>query len=312
MNRKVTVVGGAGNVGATVARAIADKELADVVIIDIAETKAGGVALDMLEACPIENSDARVVGYGATDEGWKQTADSDVVVITSGMPRKPGMSRDDLLNVNYKIMQSVTEQIVKYSPDTIIVPVANPLDAMCQAVYRLSKFPRERVIGMAGVLDSARMRTFIAMELNVSVDNVHAFVLGGHGDTMVPLPRYSTVAGIPITELMSADRIAAINDRTANGGAEITKLVGTSAWYAPGSAAAEMVEIILKDKKKIVPCSVYLQGEYGVHDLFVGVPVKLGARGVEEIIQIKLTADEQAAFNKSAAAVKELTDVIGV
>ncbi|MBA3949522.1 MAG: malate dehydrogenase [Acidobacteria bacterium] len=312
MNRKVTVVGGGGAVGATVARAIADKELADVVIIDIAETKSQGVALDLLEACPIEGSDSRVVGYGATEEGWKQTADSDVVVITSGMPRKPGMSRDDLLNVNYKIMQSVTEQIVKYSPNTIIVPVANPLDAMCQAVYRLSKFPRERVIGMAGVLDSARMRTFIAMELNVSVENIHAFVLGGHGDTMVPLPRYSTVAGIPITELISPERIAAINERTASGGAEITKLVGTSAWYAPGSAAAEMVEIILKDKKKIVPCSVYLQGEYGVSDLFVGVPVKLGARGVEEIIQIKLTDDEQAAFNKSAAAVKELTDVIGV
>ena len=312
MNRKVTVVGGGGAVGATVARAIADKELADVVVIDIAETKSQGVALDMLQACPIEGSDSRVVGYGATEEGWKQTADSDVVVITSGMPRKPGMSRDDLLNVNYKIMQSVTEQIVKYSPNTIIVPVANPLDAMCQAVYRLSKFPRERVIGMAGVLDSARMRTFIAMELNVSVENIHAFVLGGHGDTMVPLPRYSTVAGIPITELISPERIAAINARTASGGAEITKLVGTSAWYAPGSAAAEMVEIILKDKKKIVPCSVYLQGEYGVKDLFVGVPVKLGARGVEEIIQIKLTADEQDAFNKSAAAVKELTDVIGV
>ncbi|MDQ3069771.1 MAG: malate dehydrogenase [Acidobacteriota bacterium] len=312
MNRKVTVVGGGGAVGATVARAIADKELADVVIIDIAETKSQGVALDLLEACPIEGSDSRVVGYGATEEGWKQTAGSDVVVITSGMPRKPGMSRDDLLNVNYKIMQSVTEQIVKYSPDTIIVPVANPLDAMCQAVFKLSGFPRERVIGMAGVLDSARMRTFIAMELNVSVENVHAFVLGGHGDTMVPLPRYSTVAGIPITELISAERIAAINERTANGGAEITKLVGTSAWYAPGSAAAEMVEIILKDKKKIVPCSVYLQGEYGTHNLFVGVPVKLGARGVEEIIQIKLTADEQAAFNKSAGAVKELTDIIGV
>ena len=264
MNRKVTVVGGAGNVGATVARAIADKELADVVIIDIAETKSAGIALDMLEACPIEGSDARVVGYGATEEGWKQTADSDVVVITSGVPRKPGMSRDDLLQTNYKIMQSVTEQIVKYSPNTIIVPVANPLDAMCQAVYRLSKFPRERVIGMAGVLDSARMRTFIAMELNVSVENVHAFVLGGHGDTMVPLPRYSTVAGIPITELLSKERIDAISKRTAEGGAEITKLVGTSAWYAPGAAAAEMVEIILKDKKKIVPCSVFLQGEYGV------------------------------------------------
>jgi malate dehydrogenase len=312
MNRKVTVVGGAGNVGATVARAIADKELADVVIIDIADSKAAGVGLDMLEACPIEGSDSRVVGYGANDEGWAQTAKSDVVVITSGVPRKPGMSRDDLLQTNYKIMQSVTEQIVRQSPDTIIVPVANPLDAMCQAVYRLSRFPRERVIGMAGVLDSARMRTFIAMELNVSVENVHAFVLGGHGDTMVPLPRYSTVAGIPITELLSKERIDAISRRTADGGAEITKLVGTSAWYAPGSAAAEMVEAILKDKKKILPCSVFLQGEYGIRDLFVGVPVKLGARGVEQIVEIELTADEDAALKKSAGAVKELVDVIKV
>jgi malate dehydrogenase len=312
MNRKVTVVGGAGNVGATVARAIAVKELADVVIIDIAETKSAGIALDLLEACPIDGSDSRLVGYGATEEGWKATADSDVVVITSGMPRKPGMSRDDLLQTNYKIMQSVTEQIVKYSPNTIIVPVANPLDAMCQAVYRLSKFPRERVIGMAGVLDSARMRTFIAMELNVSVENVHAFVLGGHGDTMVPLPRYSTVAGIPITDLLSKERIEAISKRTADGGAEITKLVGTSAWYAPGAAAAEMVDAILKDKKKIMPCSIFLQGEYGVHDLFVGVPVKLGARGVEQIIQITLTPEEDAALKKSAGAVKELVDVIGV
>ena len=312
MNRKVTVVGGAGNVGATVARAIADKELADVVIIDIADQKAAGVGLDILEACPIEGSDSRVVGYGANDEGWKQTANSDVVVITSGVPRKPGMSRDDLLQINYKIMQSVTEQVVKYSPGTIIVPVANPLDAMCQAVYRLSRFPRERVIGMAGVLDSARMRTFIAMELNVSVENVHAFVLGGHGDTMVPLPRYSTVAGIPITELLSKERIDAISKRTADGGAEITRLVGTSAWYAPGSAAAEMVEVILKDKKKILPCSVFLQGEYGINDLFVGVPVKLGARGVEEIITIKLTPEEDAALKKSAGAVKELVDVIKV
>ena len=312
MNRKVTVVGGAGNVGATVARAIAVKELADVVIIDIAETKSAGIALDLLEACPIDGSDSRLVGYGATEEGWKATADSDVVVITSGMPRKPGMSRDDLLQTNYKIMQSVTEQIVKYSPNTIIVPVANPLDAMCQAVYRLSKFPRERVIGMAGVLDSARMRTFIAMELNVSVENVHAFVLGGHGDTMVPLPRYSTVAGIPITDLLSKERIDAISKRTADGGAEITKLVGTSAWYAPGAAAAEMVDAILKDKKKIMPCSIFLQGEYGVQDLFVGVPVKLGARGVEQIIQITLTPEEDAALKKSAGAVKELVDVIGV
>jgi malate dehydrogenase len=312
MNRKVTVVGGAGNVGATVARAVADKELADVVIIDIADQKAAGVGLDLLEACPIEGSDSRVGGYGANDEGWKQTANSDVVVITSGVPRKPGMSRDDLLQTNYKIMQSVTEQVVKYSPHTIIVPVANPLDAMCQAVYRLSGFPRERIIGMAGVLDSARMRTFIAMELNVSVENVHAFVLGGHGDTMVPLPRYSTVAGIPITDLLSKERIDAISKRTADGGAEITKLVGTSAWYAPGSAATEMVEAILKDKKKILPCSVFLQGEYGIHDLFVGVPAKLGARGVEEIIQIKLTPEEDAALKKSAGAVKELTEVIKV
>src|SRR6187549_808472 len=312
MNRKVTVVGGAGNVGATVARAIADKELADVVIIDIADQKAKGIALDMYQACPIEQSDSRIIGAGADEAGWKETANSDVVVITSGVPRKPGMSRDDLLQTNYKIMQSVTEQIVKYSPNTIIVPVANPLDAMCQAVYRLSKFPRERVIGMAGVLDSARMRTFIAMELNVSVDNIHAFVLGGHGDTMVPLPRYSTVAGIPITELMSKEKIDAICKRTADGGAEITKLVGTSAWYAPGAAAAEMVECILKDKKKIQPCSVFLQGEYGIRDLFVGVPVKLGARGLEQILEIKLTPEEDAALRKSAASVKELVDVIGM
>ena len=308
MNRKVTVVGGAGNVGATVARAIADKELADVVIIDIADQKAAGVALDMLESCPITGSDSRVIG----GSDYSHTANSDVVVITSGVPRKPGMSRDDLLNVNFGIMKAVTAEVVKHSPHCIIVPVANPLDAMCQAVYRLSGFPRERVIGMAGVLDSARMRAFIAMELNVSVENVHAFVLGGHGDTMVPLPRYSTVAGIPITELMSPEKVKAICERTANGGAEITKLVGTSAWYAPGAAAAQMVEAILKDKKQILPCSVFLQGEYGIKDLFVGVPVKLGVRGVEEIIQIKLTPEEDAALKKSAAAVKELTDVIGV
>jgi malate dehydrogenase len=308
MNRKVTVVGGAGNVGATVARCIADKALADVVIVDIADSKASGIALDMLESCPITGSDSRIIG-GAD---YSQTAGSDVVVVTSGVPRKPGMSRDDLLNVNFGIMKTVTEQVVKYSPDCIIVPVANPLDAMCQAVYRLSGFPRERIIGMAGILDSARMRTFIAMELNVSVESVHAFVLGGHGDTMVPLPRYSTVGGVPITELLSQERIEAICQRTAAGGAEITKLVGTSAWYAPGAAAAEMVECILKDKKKIHPCSVFLQGEYGIQDLFVGVPVKLGARGVEQIIEITLTEDENAALQKSAAAVKELTTVIKV
>ncbi len=314
MNRKVTVVGGAGNVGATVARAIAEKELADVVVIDIADQKAAGVALDQYQTCPIIGSDSRIAGYGADDNGWKQTAGSDIVVITSGVPRKPGMSRDDLLNVNFKIMQSVTEQVVKHSPDCIIVPVANPLDAMCQAVLKLSKFPRERVVGMAGILDSARMRAFIAMETGVSVENIHAFVLGGHGDTMVPLARYSTIAGIPLPDFpgMTAEKIAAISARTANGGAEITKLVGTSAWYAPGAAAAEMVEIILKDKKKIVPCSVYLQGEYGIDNVFVGVPVKLGAKGVEQIIQIKLTAEENAALQKSANAVRELVQVIGV
>jgi len=308
MNRKVTVVGGAGNVGATVARGVADKQLADVVVIDIADQKAAGVALDMLEACPIYGSDARVMGTG----DYADTAGSDIVVITSGMPRKPGMSRDDLLNVNYKIMQQVTEQVVKYSPNCIIIPVSNPLDAMAQAVLKLSKFPRERVIGMAGVLDSARMRSFIAKELNVSVENIHAFVLGGHGDTMVPLPRYSTVAGIPITDLLSKEAIDRISARTARGGLEITELVGTSAWYAPGASVVEMVEAILLDKKKILPCSVYLQGEYGTHNLFVGVPCKLGARGLEEIIQITLTPDEDAAFKQSAGAVKELVDVIGV
>ena len=308
MKRKVTVVGGAGNVGATVARSIVEKELADVVIVDIADQKAAGVALDILETCPIIGSDCRVIG----GSDYSQTANSDIVVVTSGVPRKPGMSRDDLLSVNFGIMKAVTAEVVKYSPNCIIIPVANPLDAMCQAVYRLSGFPRERVIGMAGVLDSARMRTFIAMELNVSVESVHAFVLGGHGDTMVPLPRYSTVAGVPITELLSKEKIAEICARTANGGAEITKLVGTSAWYAPGAAAAEMVECILKDKQKIVPCSVFLQGEYGISGLFVGVPVTLGARGVEHIMQIKLTPEEDAALKKSAAAVKELTDIIGV
>ncbi len=306
MNRKVTVVGGAGNVGATVARSIANRELADVVLIDIAADKARGVALDIYEACPIEGSDSRLIG----GDNWADTAGSDVVVVTSGVPRKPGMSRDDLLLTNFKIMQAVTAKIVEHSPDCIIVPVANPLDAMCWAVYKLSGFPRERVIGMAGVLDSARMRTFLAMELDVSVENVHAFVLGGHGDTMVPLARYSTVAGIPITELLPKDRIDAIARRTADGGAEITKLVGTSAWYAPGAAAAEMVECILKDKKKIHPCSVYLQGEYGISDLFVGVPVKLGRNGIEQIVQIPLTPEENASLQKSAAAVKELVDIL--
>jgi malate dehydrogenase len=308
MNRKVTVVGGAGNVGATVARAIANLELADVVLVDIADQKAAGIALDILQACPIEGSDSRLAGGG----DYALAAGSDIVVVTSGVPRKPGMSRDDLLQVNFKIMKEVTEQIVRHAPSAIVIPVANPLDAMAQAIYRLSGFPRERVIGMAGILDSARMRAFIAQELNVSVENIHAFVLGGHGDTMVPLPRYSTVAGIPLPDLLPRDRIEAICKRTADGGAEITRLVGTSAWYAPGLAVAEMVEAIFKDKKKIVPCSVYLEGEYGVSGQFLGVPVKLGARGVEQVIEIKLTDEERAALMKSAAAVRELTAVIGV
>src|SRR5918996_4835972 len=236
MNRKVTVVGGAGNVGMTVARAIAEKELADVVIIDIADQKAAGVALDIYETCPIIGSDSRVVGGGT----WDEAAGSDIVVITSGKPRKPGMSRDDLVKDNFAIMQSIAPKVVQYCPKSIIIPVANPLDAMAQALYRLTKFPRERVIGMAGVVDPARLSTLIPLEVNVSVENVHSFVLGGHGDTMVPLARYSTVAGIPLTELLPKERIEAIAKRTADGGAEITKLVGTSAWYAPGQAAAEM------------------------------------------------------------------------
>ena len=308
MNRKVSVIG-SGNVGATAARGIADKELADVVILDILDGVPQGKALDMLEACPVEGSDSRVLGTN----DYADTAGSDIVVVTAGLARKPGMSRDDLLHKNYAIIKSVTEQVVKYSPDCIIVPVTNPLDAMCQVAYRSSGFPRERLIGMAGVLDSARMRTFIAQELNVSVENTHAFVLGGHGDTMVPLPRYSTVAGIPITELMSAEVVEAIVARTAAGGAEIVKLLGSgSAYYAPGSAVVEMVEAILKDKKKILPCAAFLQGEYGISNLFVGVPVKLGAAGLEEIVEITLSAEEDAALQKSAEAVRELVQIIDV
>ena len=308
MNRKVSVIG-AGNVGSTAARSIADKELADVVILDIPQLQgvAQGKGLDMLEACPVEGSDARVLGTS----DYADTAGSDIVVITAGLARKPGMSRDDLLTKNCEIVSSVTEQVMAHSPDCIIMPVTNPLDAMAQVVYRKSGLPRERVIGMAGVLDSARMRAFIAQELNVSVENTHAFVLGGHGDTMVPLPRYSTVAGIPVTELLAKETVDAIVHRTAHGGAEIVKLLGTgSAYYAPGSAVVEMVESVLKDKKKILPCSAFLQGEYGIHGLFVGVPCKLGANGLEQIIEIKLTVDEDAALKKSAAAVQELVQVI--
>ena len=305
---KITVVG-AGNVGATVAQYTADKELGDVVLVDVIEGIPQGKALDLAQAGPIHRYDSALTG----SNGYDETADSDIVVITAGMARKPGMTRDDLLFKNAEIVGSVVEQVARRSPNSILILVTNPLDAMVQLAWKKSGFPAERVIGMAGVLDSARFRTFIARELNVSVENVTAFVLGGHGDTMVPLPRYSTVAGIPITDLLPKEKIDALVTRTANGGAEIVNFLKSgSAYYAPGASAVEMVEAILKDKKKILPCSVFLQGEYGINDLFVGVPVKLGAKGVEQIIQIKLTADEQAAFNKSAGAVKELVDVIGV
>jgi malate dehydrogenase len=307
MRKKVSIVG-AGNVGATAAHWIASKELADVVLIDIVEGIPQGKALDLLQAMPIEKRDAHVIGTN----DYADTANSDIVVITAGIPRKPGMSRDDLLNTNYKIMQDVVGKVVANSPGAILIVVSNPLDAMAQAAFRISKFNRERVIGMAGVLDSARFRTFIADELKVSVENVNAFVLGGHGDTMVPLARYSTVAGIPITELMDKATLDRLIQRTRDGGAEIVKyLKSGSAYYAPSAAATEMVEAILKDKKKILPCAAYLQGEYGINGLFVGVPCKLGARGLEQIIQIKLTNDEQAALKKSADAVQELVKVIG-
>src|SRR2546428_2618233 len=303
MKTKVTVVGG-GNVGATVAQGIALKELADVVLVDIIEGVPQGKSLDLMETAPVENYDAILSGSNSYDP----TDESDIVVITAGLPRKPGMSRDDLLWKNEEIVAGVTREVVKRSPNAVLVVVSNPLDAMCEVARRVSRFPRERVIGMAGVLDSARMRAFIAMELKVSVENTHAFVLGGHGDTMVPLARYSTVAGIPITELISKERIDAIVERTRNGGAEIVNLLKTSAWYAPGASTVEMVEAILKDKRKILPCAAFLQGEYGIRGLYVGVPVKLSRSGIEQIVEIKLTDQERTALNKSADAVKELVD----
>src|SRR5262245_42177941 len=305
--RKVTVVG-AGNVGATTGQRIVEQQLADVVLIDIVEGVPQGKALDLMESGPIEGYDFRLTGT----QNYKDTANSDLVVITAGIPRKPGMSRDDLLRTNYEIVKGVTEQVVKNSPNCVIVVVSNPLDAMVQTAFRVSGFPKERVIGMAGVLDSARFRTFIAMELDVSVENVHAFVLGGHGDTMVPLPRYSTVSGIPITELLPKETIDRLVQRTRDGGAEIVGLLKTSAWYAPSSAVAEMVDAILNDRKKILPCAAYLEGEYGISGLYVGVPVKIGSRGVEQVIQISLSLEERSALQKSAAAVKELVGIIGV
>lgn len=309
MSRKKVTVVGAGNVGATLAQRLVDKELADVVLVDIIEDMPQGKALDLAESAPVEGYDCRLIG----SNGYKETADSDVVVITSGIARKPGMSRDDLINTNKNIVKSVTEEIVKYSPNTILIIVSNPLDAMCHVAYKASGFPKHRVMGMAGVLDSARMSCFLAEALDVSVENINSFVLGGHGDTMVPLPRYSTCAGIPIPELLPKETIDKIVDRTRNGGAEIVKLLKTgSAYYAPSAATVEMVESILKDKKKVLPCAVYLEGEYGISNLFVGVPVKLGSNGVEKVIEISLTTDERAALQKSAASVQELVNILGL
>jgi malate dehydrogenase len=306
MRKKVTVVG-AGNVGANCALRIAGKQLADVVLVDVVEGVPQGKGLDLLESGPVEGYDVGIVG--ANDYG--PTANSDVVVITAGFPRKPGMSRDDLLIANYEVVKSATEQAIKHSPECILILVTNPLDAMCWTAFDVSKFPKNRVIGMAGVLDTARFRTFIAQELNVSMANVTALVLGGHGDTMVPLVRLTSVSGIPLTELLDAAAIDRLVDRARNGGAEIVKYLKTgSAYYAPSAAAVEMAESILLDKKKVLPCAAYLEGEYGIHDLFVGVPVKLGAGGIEKIYQVKLEPGEQAALDKSASSVKELIDVL--
>jgi len=306
MVKKVTVVG-AGNVGATAAQRLAEKELCDVVLVDIIEGVPQGKALDLAEAAPVEIHDAHIIGANS----YEASADSDIVIITAGIPRKPGMSRDDLLATNKNIMKSVTKEVARYSPQATLIIVSNPLDAMCHVAMEESGFPKERVIGMAGVLDSARFRAFIAAELDVSVENIHALVLGGHGDTMVPLPRFSTVSGIPITELLPAARIEELVTRTRNGGAEIVSLLKTgSAYYAPASAAVEMAESILKNKKKILPCAAYLEGEYGISGLFVGVPVKLGKNGIEQIISLNLADEERQALMKSASAVQELVEAM--
>jgi malate dehydrogenase len=301
---KVTVIG-AGNVGATTAQRIAEAGLADVVLVDIVEGLPQGKGLDLAEAAPVVGHDARVIGTN----DYAETAGSDVIVVTSGLARKPGMSRDDLLAKNAEIVKGVVEQSTAVSPDAVLIVVTNPLDTMCHVAHRASGFPRERVLGMAGVLDSARFRTFIALEMGVSVEDVHASVLGGHGDTMVPLSRYSTVAGVPITELLPPDRVKALEERTANGGAEIVQLLGTgSAFYAPAASTFEMVDAILRDRKRVLPCAVLLQGEFGVRDLFVGVPAVLGRAGLERVFPITLTPEEQTAFERSAGAVQELVD----
>ena len=308
MRKKITVVG-AGNVGATLAHRLADKQLADIVLIDILEGIPQGKGLDLLESGPIEGYDVKIKGTN----DFADTANSDLVVMTAGFPRKPGMSRDDLLKANFDVVKATTEQVVKHSPQCILIVVTNPLDAMVQTAYKVSGFPKNRVMGMAGILDSARYRTFIAEALNVSVQDVQGLVLGGHGDTMVPVPSYTTVAGIPITALMPKEQLDKIIARTAKGGGEIVNLLKTgSAFYAPSAAVVEMIDAIFQDRKKILPCAAYLEGEYGINGLFVGVPVKLGARGIEQIIEIKLTPEEHAALQKSAAAVKELVDIIKV
>ena len=308
MRKKITVVG-AGNVGATLAHWLAAKELGDVVLLDIIEGVPQGKGLDLLEAGPVEGFDVKIKGTN----DFADTAGSDLVVMTAGLPRKPGMSRDDLLKANFDVVKPTIEKVAKYSPECFLIVVTNPLDAMAQTAYKVSGFPKNRVIGMAGILDSARYRAFLAEALDVSVQNIQALVLGGHGDTMVPVPSYTTVAGIPITDLMPKEQLDKIIARTAKGGGEIVSLLKTgSAYYAPSAGVAEMVDAIFNDRKKILPCAAYLEGEYGINGLFVGVPVKLGARGIEQIIEIKLTAEEHAALQKSAAAVKELVDIIGM
>lgn len=310
MSRKKITVVGAGNVGASVALALAQTNLVDIVLIDIPETKGmpAGKALDILEASAIYQYDSLVIG--GTD--WTLSEGSDIVVVTAGVPRKPGMSRDDLLNINAKIVSDVSSQIKTHAPKSLVIVVSNPLDAMCTVAHRVTGFPRERVIGMAGVLDSARMRSFIAQELQVSIENVHAFVLGGHGDTMVPLPRFSTVSGIPLPELLPKEKVDAIMKRTQDGGAEIVKLLEKgSAFYAPSASVCEMIEAIILDKKKILPCAVLLQGEYGINGFFVGVPVILGSSGMEKVVQLKLLPEEEAAFRKSVDAVRELVKALG-
>ena len=306
MRKKVTVVG-SGNVGASCAVRLAGKGLADIVVVDVLEGIPQGKALDILQACPVEAVDIQITG----GNDYAPTANSDIVVFTAGFPRKPGMSRDDLLWANYDIVKATVEQAAKHSPNAILIVVTNPLDAMCHVAHRTSGFPKQRVVGMAGILDTARFRTFVAQALKVSASDVVAFVLGGHGDTMVPLVRYSSVAGIPLTDLMDADTLQQVVKRTRDGGAEIVRyLKSGSAYYAPSAAVAEMVETILLDRKRVLPCSAYLEGEYGIDKLFVGVPVKLGAEGIEKIFEVKLTEEERALLHKSAAAVKELVDVM--